>query len=286
MSKRIGLPVTLKMRHDAHYVETLTSFSGASIGRMIPIDKIRPNPDQPRKLIGDVRELSDSIRQKGVLEPLLVRYMPREDTYYIISGERRYHASQAAGLHELPCIEKIADDAETLELALIENLQRKDLTPFEEADGLQRLADHFDYTHDDIAKKIGRARSSVTETMSLRVIPEDGSPRVRRERHRLEVVAAAGVAPAHREEDARDGAAHLAGRTDARRSPPRPQRGNRRPRRVRSLSSSTYKAEDGSFTVRLQFRKSHVSHEELAAALRAVLRRLESGSTRSSTAVA
>ena len=70
MSKRIGLPVTLKMRHDAHYVETLTSYSGASIGRMIPIGKIRPNPDQPRKFIGDVTELSNSIREKGVLEPL------------------------------------------------------------------------------------------------------------------------------------------------------------------------------------------------------------------------
>src|ERR1700674_5431242 len=172
VSKRIGLPVTLKMRHDAHYVETLTSFSGASVGRMIPISKIRPNPDQPRKHIGDIRELADSIRQKGVLEPLLVRYIPREDSYYIISGERRYHAAKDAGLHELPCIEKIADDAETLELALIENLQRKDLTPFEEADGLQRLAEHFDYTHDDIARKIAKARSSVTETMSLRVIPE------------------------------------------------------------------------------------------------------------------
>jgi ParB family chromosome partitioning protein len=172
VSKRIGLPVTLKMRHDAHYVETLTSFSGAAVGRMIPTDKIRPNPDQPRKAIGDLRELTDSIREKGVLEPLLVRFVPREDTYYIISGERRYHASKSAGLHELPCIEKIADDAETLEIGLIENLQRKDLTPFEEADGLQRLADHFDYTHDQIAKKIGRARSSVTETMSLHVIPD------------------------------------------------------------------------------------------------------------------
>src|SRR5690348_18365199 len=78
VSKRLGLPVTLKMRHDAHYVETLTSYSGASIGRMIPIDKIRPNPDQPRKHIGDVRELSDSIREKGVLEPLLVRYVDRK----------------------------------------------------------------------------------------------------------------------------------------------------------------------------------------------------------------
>src|ERR1700736_4219994 len=172
VSKRIGLPVTLKMRHDAHYVETLTSFSGASIGRMIPTDKIRPNPEQPRKALGDLRELTDSIREKGVLEPLLVRFIPREDTYYIISGERRYHASKAAGLHELPCIEKIADDAETLELGLIENLQRKDLTAFEEADGLHRLAEQFAYTHEDIAHKISKARSSVTEILSLRLIPE------------------------------------------------------------------------------------------------------------------
>src|SRR6202049_2736989 len=172
VSKRMGLPVTLKMRHDAHYVEQLTSFSGAAVGRMIPVDKIRPNPDQPRKVLGELRELTDSIKEKGVLEPLLVRFVPRDDCYHIISGERRYHASRAAGLREVPCIEKIADDAETLELALIENLQRKDLTPFEEADGLQRLAEHFDYTHDDIAKKIGRARSSVTETVALRAIPD------------------------------------------------------------------------------------------------------------------
>ena len=77
-----------------------------------------------------------------------------------------------SGLRELPCIEKIADDAETLELALVENLQRKDLTPFEEAEGLHRLAAQFDYTHDDIARKIGKARSSVTETLSLRNIPD------------------------------------------------------------------------------------------------------------------
>jgi ParB family chromosome partitioning protein len=285
VSKRIGLPVTLKMRHDAHYVETLTSFSGASIGRMIPIDKIRPNPDQPRKFIGDIRELSDSIRQKGVLEPLLVRYVPREDTYYIISGERRYHASKAAGLHELPCIEKIADDAETLELALIENLQRKDLTPFEEADGLQRLADQFDYTHDDIAKKIGRARSSVTETMSLRVIPES----VRRECVENGIVSISLLLQVSRQPNERKMTEMVhrisqggLTRDEARKSrkdetgaPPRPQ-----------PFIYNYEAEDGSFTMRLQFRKSHVSHDELAAAVRAVLRRLESGSTRSSTAVA
>src|ERR1700738_3887643 len=172
VSKRMGLPVTLKMRHDAHYVEQLTSFSGAAVGRMIPVDKIRPNPDQPRKVLGELRELTDSIKEKGVLEPLLVRFMPRDDCYHIISGERRYHASRAAGLREVPCIEKIADDAETLELALIENIQRKDLTPFEEADGLHRLATQFEYTHEDVARKIGRARSSVTETLSLRNIPD------------------------------------------------------------------------------------------------------------------
>src|SRR5258708_3434659 len=158
------------MRHDAHYVESLTSYSGAAVGRMIRVDQIRPNPDQPRKALGDLRELTESIREKGVLEPLLVRYVPREDCFHIISGERRYHASRAAGLRELPCIEKTADDAETLEIGLIENIQRKDLTPFEEADGLHRLSTQFEYTHEDIAKKIGRARSSVTETLSLRNI--------------------------------------------------------------------------------------------------------------------
>src|SRR5438874_573902 len=106
VSKRIGLPVTLKMRHDAHYVESLTSYSGAAVGRMIRLDQIRPNPDQPRKALGDLRELTESVREKGVLEPLLVRYVPREDCFYIISGERRYHAARAAGLREVPCNEK------------------------------------------------------------------------------------------------------------------------------------------------------------------------------------
>src|SRR3984885_3785408 len=118
----MGLPVTLKMRHDAHYVEQLASYSGAAIGRMVPVDKIRPNPDQPRKFLGDLRDLTESIREKGVLEPLLVRFVPHEDCYYIISGERRYHSSRAAGLREVPCIEKIADDAEPRALALFEIL--------------------------------------------------------------------------------------------------------------------------------------------------------------------
>jgi ParB family chromosome partitioning protein len=172
-SRRSGLPVALKMRHNAHYVEEIISRSGAAIGRMIPIEQIQPNADQPRKDKGDLRGLTESVREKGVLEPLLVRYLSESEKYMIISGERRYHAARAAGLAEVPCIEKDADDAETLELALIENIQRKDLTPFEEADGVQALGDRFALTHEDIARKIGKSRSSITESLSLRSIPDE-----------------------------------------------------------------------------------------------------------------
>jgi len=161
------------MRHDAHYVEEIISRSGAAIGRMIPIEQIEPNEDQPRKDHGDLRGLTESIRDKGVLEPLLVRQLAEHGRYMIISGERRFHAARAAGLRELPCIEKNVNDAETLEIALIENLQRKDLTPFEEADGVQALADRFGLNHEEISQRLGKGRSSVTESLSLRSIPDE-----------------------------------------------------------------------------------------------------------------
>jgi ParB family chromosome partitioning protein len=171
-NRRTGLPVTVKMRHNAHYVEEIISRSGAAIGKMIAIEQISPNSEQPRKDRGDMKGLTESVREKGVLEPLLVRYLPESEKYMIISGERRYFAARAAGLAEVPCIEKDADDAETLELALIENLHRKDLTPFEEADGIQSLGDRFALTHDEIARKIGKGRSSITESLNLRNIPD------------------------------------------------------------------------------------------------------------------
>jgi len=171
--RRAGLPLTVKMRHNAHYVEEIISRTGAAIGRMIPVEEIQPNASQPRKDVGDLQGLTDSVREKGVLEPLLVRFLPESGKYMIISGERRYLAARAAGLFELPCIEKDVDDAETLEMALIENLQRKDLTPFEEADGVQALAGRFSLTHEEIARKVGKARSSITELFSLRTIPDE-----------------------------------------------------------------------------------------------------------------
>jgi ParB family transcriptional regulator, chromosome partitioning protein len=161
------------MRHDAHYVEEISARTGAAIGRMIAIDLLQPNAEQPRKDRGDLRGLTESVREKGVLEPLLVRPLRESGRYLIISGERRYFAARAAGLAEVPCIEKDIGEAETLEIALIENLQRKDLTPFEEADGIQNLADHFGLTHEQIGKQLGKARSSITEVLTLRSIPDE-----------------------------------------------------------------------------------------------------------------
>ena len=173
MPTKRGLPSTLKMRHDRHYVEELSSFRGAAIGRMIPLDRLEPNPQQPRVDVGDLEELIASITEKGVLEPLLVRPSQVGGRFMIISGERRYRAAREAGLHEVPCIEMDVDDRAVAEIALIENLQRKDLTPYEEADGLLALVERFGYTHEDIARKIGKSRSSVTESLTIATLPDE-----------------------------------------------------------------------------------------------------------------
>ena len=168
MSKR-GLPASVQMRHDYHYVEEL-SRANRPIGKVIEISRIAPNPEQPRVEFGDLTELTESIREKGVLEPLLVK--PNKDgTYMIIAGERRWRSSQLAGLTEVPCIEIDLDEQGVAEIALIENLQRKDLTLWEEADGLAALSSKFGYTHDEIAKKISKSRSTVTELMTIAGLP-------------------------------------------------------------------------------------------------------------------
>ena len=169
MSKR-GLPASVQMRHDYHYVEEL-SRANRPIGKVIEVSRIAPNPEQPRVEFGDLTELTESIREKGVLEPLLVR--PNKDgTYMIIAGERRWRSSQLAGLTEVPCIEIDLDEKGVAEIALIENLQRKDLTVWEEADGLAALSSKFGYTHDEIAKKISKSRSTVTELMTVAGLPQ------------------------------------------------------------------------------------------------------------------
>jgi ParB family chromosome partitioning protein len=159
------------MRHESHFVDQLSRPSGIPVGRLVPLEDIDPNPNQPRRSLGDLSELTASIREKGVLEPILVR--PFGKRFQIIAGERRFRAASEAGLGEIPCIVRESSDAETMELALIENLQREDLSPFEEADGLRSLADTYHYTHEKMAERLGKSRTSITESLSLTQMPDE-----------------------------------------------------------------------------------------------------------------
>jgi ParB family chromosome partitioning protein len=170
----------VKMRHDTHFVEELAGRHETPVGKMIPLSAIEPDPNQPRSSMGDLDELVGSIRDKGVLEPILVRPRPQEGggllegggaLYRIISGERRFRAAQEAGLYEVPAIEMDVSEEEALEIALIENLQRKDLTPFEEAEGYRSLAERHQYTHDEIADAVGKSRTVITESLTLLQMP-------------------------------------------------------------------------------------------------------------------
>jgi len=136
---------------------------------MITLDKIDPSARQPRNQLGDLSDLTASIKEKGLLEPILVR--PVEGRYEIIAGERRYRASKKLKLKEIPCIEMDVEESEAMEISLIENIQRKDLDVFEEADGIKALADIYGYNHQQVADKIGKSRSTITETMNLSKIP-------------------------------------------------------------------------------------------------------------------
>ena len=168
-TKRSGLPETVGMRHDGHFVDLISSRSLGPRIRMIALDHIDPNPHQARSELGNIRELMDSIRTKGVLEPILVR--TKGSRFEIIAGERRFVASKNLGMKEIPAIEMDVEENEAMEIALIENLQRKDLDFFEEADGLQALIDLYNYNHQQISDKIGKARSTITEILSIAKIP-------------------------------------------------------------------------------------------------------------------
>ena len=171
MSSRKGLPEFRKMRHDRHFVDELANNAITAVGFMIPVGQIETNREQPRSNLGDLAELTASIRARGVLQPLLVRIIPGTKKYQLIAGERRFHAAVEAGLEEVPCVEMSATDQEALELALIENLQRKDLSPFEEAEGYRTLVEKYRYTHEQVATAIGKSRTTVTESLKLLAIP-------------------------------------------------------------------------------------------------------------------
>ena len=171
MASRRGLPQTARMRHDEHYVDALAASSGSPVGRIVPIEQLDPNPDQPRQVMGDLSELMASISEKGIIEPLVVRQ--RGERFQIVAGERRYHAAVQVALQEVPVIIRDVDDGEMVEIALIENIQRKDLTAFEEAQALNALNDSFGHTHEELARRIGKSRTSITESLHLNTIPEE-----------------------------------------------------------------------------------------------------------------
>ena len=275
MAKR-GLPERSVMRHDSHYVEELTKRSGRHIGTMLPLELIEPNAEQPRTQLGNIEELAASVHEKGVLEPILVRVIG-PNRYQIISGERRYRAASLAGLDEIPAIELDVDDKEQLEIALIENIQRKDLTAFEEAEGLYVLQQKFGYTHEKISQVIGKSRTTVTETLLINDIPD----RIRlmcREAGISNKSVLVQVARASSEEAmeqvVRAFAAGELSREDLRKqtaAKPEPKKAGR-------PKNFTYALKDKSlpFTLNLAFKKPNVEKSEVIEAVRELLKRLES----------
>ena len=137
----------------------------------LPISKIKPNKDQPRKMFDEteLEELSDSIKQNGILQPLLVR--KKGSNYEIVAGERRYQAAKLAGLEEAPVVIKDISDEDVFKLALIENLQRSNLTPLEEARGYRQLLDEKDLTQEQLSKILSKSRSAITNTLRLMDLP-------------------------------------------------------------------------------------------------------------------
>jgi len=274
VSKR-GLPVTLKMRHDAHYVDALATSAGNPIGRMVPIELVDPNPDQPRQLMGDLSELKASIAEKGIIEPLVVRQ--RGARFQIIAGERRYQAASQLGLRELPVVLRDVDDREIIEIALIENIQRKDLGAFEEAEAMDALAKRCGYTHEDLAKRLGKSRTSVTESLSLTAMPTE----VRKLCRLADISSKSLLLQVVRQQSPEKMVAlveHLtkggaaATREEARKAAvARPKLG--RPKAF----VFQYRPAAKTFNLRLQFRKSDVDRSEVIATLETILNELRSG---------
>jgi ParB family transcriptional regulator, chromosome partitioning protein len=152
-----------------------------SNARQIPIEKIQRNPEQPRRTFDDAElaELSNSIRAHGVLQPILVRPLRGTDMFEIVAGERRWRAAQLAKLHKLPAVVMELDDRDVLEIAIIENVQRADLNPLEEAQGYQALIDRFDRTQADVAEQVGKSRPHIANMLRLLTLPADIQEMVR-----------------------------------------------------------------------------------------------------------
>jgi ParB family chromosome partitioning protein len=267
------------MRHDSHYVEELAQHRPTPVGRLVALEKLDPNPEQPRVEIGDLADLTASIKEKGVLEPLLVKPSRLNGRWMIIAGERRWRAAREAGLREVPCIEMDVDDRAVAEIALIENMQRKDLTAWEEADGLQALTHKFGYTHEEVARKVGKSRTTVTEALSIAAIPEPIRDKCRRadissKSLLLEIVRQPD------EESMRRLAEQIATRGLTRDDARRERRSEAKVLRKRKGGQAKpftyrYVAPGKEYRLELSFRRTSVERKDLAAALRAAADKIE-----------
>ncbi len=149
---------------------------GSKPDMLVPIEKLHPNPDQPRRSFSrdDLSELAASIREKGIIQPLLVRADPEKTgDYQIVAGERRWRAAQMANLHEVPVLLRDLNDTEVIEVAIIENIQRADLNPVEEAAGYRMLMDRFGHTQEKLAEALGKSRSHIANLLRLLSLPDE-----------------------------------------------------------------------------------------------------------------
>jgi len=271
-----GLPTDHHMRHDRHFVEELTSDRAGHFGQMIDMHLIEPNPHQPRKNFGDLSDLVASIKEKGVLEPILVRR--HDDRYQIIAGERRYQASVLAGLSQLPCVEIDVDNRGCLEISLIENLQRRDLTPFEEAAAIQKLCEQFGYTHEQVARKLGKSRTSITEILSLNRMNEEVQDLCRH----ADITSRSTLLEIVRQKNA-DEMQALVNRIASQSLKREEVRDFKRETGARRTSRSRnfvyrYNAPEREFSLNLKFTRPEVGRDELVRALRQILQNLLSES--------
>jgi ParB family chromosome partitioning protein len=271
VSKR-GLPATIRMRHDEHYVEALASSAGSPVGRVVPIDQIDPNPNQPRQVMGDLSELMASIVEKGVIEPLIVRQ--RGGRFQIVAGERRYQAAVQVGIRELPVVIRDLDDAEVIEIALVENLQRKDLTPFEESEALAALAERCRYTHEDLARKLGKSRTSITESLALQEMPEE----VKNLCRLADISSKSLLLQIVRQSDPRKMTAlveKISREGGTTREALRKETAKPKPGRPKAYVYA-YRPQTKAFSLRLSFAKARVDRDEIIEALQAIIRELRS----------
>lgn len=283
--RRRGLPGRVHMRHDSHFVEDLTVRQEVPVGRMVLLTDVETDPNQPRSSMGDLGELISSVEEKGVLEPILVRPNPDRGrsadsrAYRIISGERRYKAAAEAGLAEVPVIVMEVDEKQALEIALVENLQRKDLTPFEEGEGYQRLAAEHEYTHEEISEAVGKSRSVITESLALLQMPGGAREKaqelgVNSKSMLLSILKSAddeGSMIALLEQVANQGLS----RDDLRRAARASSKGQSVQGSRKRPYTFKFRAPDKTFSLSLSFRRSTVDRDDLIEALEEIIKQVK-----------